>query len=91
MLNDIKKMLGINNNDFDSIINNYIESAKLDLEMIGIDKSKIMEEDELIYSSIVNYVKSCIDVDNSELYINAYNLQKDTLRHIEEYQDNGIY
>lgn len=91
MLNDIKKMLGINNNDFDSIINNYIESARLDLEMIGIDKSKIMEEDELIYSAIVNYVKSCIDVDNSELYINAYNLQKDTLRHIEEYQDNGIY
>ena len=91
MLNDIKKMLGINNSDFDSMIKNYIESARLDLEMIGIDKSKINQEDELIYSAIVSYVKSFIDVDNSELYANAYNLQKDTLRHIEEYQNNGIY
>lgn len=91
MLEDIKKMLGINNDEFDKIITNYINSAKLDLEMTGIDKSKILNDDKLVYSAIVSYVKSFIDVDNSELYANAYNSQKDKLRHMEEYQDNGIY
>ena len=85
MLEDIKKMLGINNNEFDSIIKNYIESAKKDLEMVGIDKSKFMINDKLINSAIFSYVKSFLDVDNSELYSNAYMLQKDTLRHLSEY------
>lgn len=85
MLNDIKMMQGINNNDFDIIINSYIEAAKKDLETIGIVKSKIVETDKLIYSAIVSYVKSFLDVDNSELFSNAYSLQKDALRHITEY------
>lgn len=85
MLEDIKKMQGINNTDFDVIIKNYIDSAKLDLEMVGIDKSKIVESDKLIYSAIISYVKSFIDIDNSELFASAYALQKDTLRHITYY------
>lgn len=85
MLEDIKKMQGINNTDFDVIIKNYIDSAKLDLEMVGIDKSKIVESDKLIYSAIISYVKSFIDIDNSELFSSAYALQKDTLRHITYY------
>ena len=86
MLEDIKKMQGINNTDFDDIIQNYIESAKLDLKMCGIVESKInVNSDKLIYSAIVSYVKSFIDVDNSELFANAYALQKDALRHIGEY------
>ena len=85
MLEDIKKMQGINNNDFNSIIESYIEAAKSDLEMCGIVKSKIDESDKLIYSAIVSYVKSFVDVDNSELFANDYALQKDALRHIQEY------
>lgn len=85
MLADIKKIAGINNEEFDSIIQNYIESAKLDLEMVGIDESNIDENDKLIYSAIVSYVMSFIDVDNSELYANAYTLQKDALRHYQKY------
>ena len=90
MLDDIKKMQGINNNEFDNIIQNYIGSAKKDLEMIGIDKSKIVENDKLIYSAIISYVKSNIDVDNSELFANAYSLQKDALRHM-DYYTNGVH
>lgn len=85
MLEDIKKIGGINTNDFDSIIETYIESAKSDLVMSGIAKSKVKDYDPLIYSAIVSYVKSLIDVDNAELYRNAYSLQKDELRHHVEY------
>ena len=85
MLEDIKKMLGINNTDFDIIIKFYINSAKEDLVMTGIAESKVIEQNPLIYSAIVSYVKSFIDVDNAELYRNAYALQKDALRHHIEY------
>lgn len=86
MLTDIKKINGICNNDFDIIIQNYIESAKLDLEMVGIDKSNIREDDKLIYSAIVSYVQSFIDLPNAELYQNTYALQKDALRHYHSYK-----
>lgn len=86
MLEDIKKMQGINHNDFDDIIQKYIDSAKMDLQMCGIEKSKISISDNLIYSAIVSYVKSFIDTDNSELFANSYALQKDVLRHISEYK-----
>ncbi len=85
MLEDIKKTLGINNDDFNVIIKNYIKSAFKDLEMAGIAKSKIKEYDPLIYSATISYVKSLIDIDNAELYKNAYELQKDSLRHHIEY------
>ena len=85
MLEDIKKMLGINNNDFDMIIKSYISSAKEDLVMTGIAESKVIEQNPLIYSAIISYVKSYIDVENAELYRNAYALQKDELRHHVEY------
>lgn len=86
MLADIKKLCGINNTDFDSIINMQIESAKADLKACGIAPAKITESDALIYSAIATYVKAFIDVSNSELYKNAYNLQKDAIRHYEEYR-----
>jgi len=87
MLNDIKKINGIYNDEFDSIIESYIQSAKKDLESVGISKSKIMELDALIKPAIISYVQSFIDIDNSELHLNSYALQKDAIRHMEEYQD----
>lgn len=86
MLADIKKLCGINNTDFDSIINMQIESAKADLKACGIAPGKINDSDPLIYSAISTYVKGFIDVENSELYKNAYDLQKDALRHYKEYR-----
>lgn len=83
---DIKRMQGINNEDFDGIINNFINSAKQDLAMVGIAKFKIDEEDPLIYSAIISYVLSHIDTSNSELYSNSYLMQKDALRHMGDYQ-----
>lgn len=85
MLEDIKKALGLNNSEFDSIINNYIDAAKMDLEAAGILKGKIVDTDNLIYSAIFCFVQSKFDIDNSEMFLNSYNLQKDCLRHNTNY------
>lgn len=85
MLADIKKIMGFNNTQFDSIINMYIKSAKADLKQIGIVGYKVKESDPLIYSAIVSYVLSLLDIPNAELYANAYALQKDELRHFSDY------
>jgi len=85
MLEDLRKTLGFNNNEYDNIINSYIEAAKLDLEMAGISKSKIVETDKLIYSAIMTYVKSNFDIENAEMFADSYLLQKDQLRHYPSY------
>ncbi len=93
MLDEIKKIQGINHNEFDSMIDTWIESAKLDLKSIGIDDAKIDKQDSLINTAIITYVLSLIDVSNAELYANSYALQKDALRHTKEYMKdtgNGI-
>lgn len=85
MLEDLKKVLGFNNDEFDDLITNYIETAKMDLEMAGISKSKIIEEDKLIYSAIITFVKSKFDIENSEMFTDSYLLQKEHLRHYSDY------
>lgn len=87
MLEEIKKIQGISHNDFDTIIQNYIESAKLDLKAIGIADFKVNKEESLIKTAIFTYVLSFLDLNNSEMYSNSYNLQKDVLRHLSEYQE----
>ena len=79
MLEEIKKIQGINHEDFDSIITGYINSGIADLKAIGIVEEKVNESDPLIHTAIFTYVLSFLDV-------NSYNLQKDYLRHLKEYQ-----
>lgn len=88
MLEEIKKIQGINHNDFDSMINTWIESAKLDLKSIGIVDTLVNTPDSLVQTAIITYVLSFLDVTNAELYASSYALQKDVLRHYTEY--NGI-
>lgn len=83
MLEDVKKIMGINNNEFDEIIDTYILSGKYDLKMAGI--VEVSDDDPLIYSALVSYVLSLLDTANAELYSNAYLMQKDQLRHYGEY------
>lgn len=88
MLNEIKKIQGINHNEFDSMITTWIESAKLDLKSIGIVDTLVNTPDSLVQTAIITYVLSFLDVTNAELYASSYALQKDVLRHYTEY--NGI-
>lgn len=90
MLEDIKKIQGINHNEFDNIITTQINAAKLDLISIGIVDTKVNTPDDLIKSIIYNYVLSFLDVNRSEMYMNAYILQKDYIRRLEEYTTQTI-
>ena len=85
MLEEIKKIQGINHNDFNSTINMWIEAAKLDLKSVGIVDTLVDNPDSLIKSAIITYVLSFLDVGNSELYANSYISQKDSLRHTNSY------
>lgn len=90
MLEEIKKIQGINHNDFDTMINTWIESAKLDLKGIGIVNTLIEEPNSLVKNAIITYTLSFLDVTNSELYDKSYQLQKDVLRHTSEYIVPGL-
>lgn len=90
MLDEIKKIQGINHTEFDSIITNYIDSAKADLKGIGIVDTLIKNNSSLIHTAIITYVLSLLDVDNSKMYIESYNHQKDVLRHTSEYIVEGL-
>ena len=85
LVEEIKKIQGINHNEFDSMINTWIESAKLDLESIGIVSTLVNDPDSLVQTAIITYVLSFIDVPNSEMYAKSYSIQKDVLRHLTEY------
>lgn len=85
MLEEIKKIQGINHSDFDSMITTWIEAAELDLKGIGIVDTLVSNPNSLVKNAIITYVLSFLDVVNSELYASSYALQKDVLRHTKEY------
>lgn len=83
MLEDIKKIQGINHCEFDDMINTWIESAKQDLINIGILEELVSDAtNPLIKTTIIQFVLSQLDLTNSELYSNSYTLLKDTLRRV---------
>lgn len=87
MLDEIKKIQGINHTDFDTMITTWIESAKLDLKSIGIVSTLVDDPDSLLKTAIITYVLSFIDVVNAEMYAKSYSIQKDVLRHLAEYRE----
>jgi len=90
MLEEIKKIQGINHDEFDSMITTWIEAAELDLKSIGIVDTLIDNPNSLIKTAIITYVLSFLDVNNAILYSNSYAIQKDVLRHTKEYIESGI-
>lgn len=91
MLEQIKKIQGINHTDFDSTIAMWINAGEQELINIGIKKQLVIgETDSLINSTVICFVLSQLDVVNSEMYANSYALMKDTLRHVLEYMENGV-
>ena len=91
MLEEVKKIQGINHNEFDTMINTWIEASKQDLINIGVKQTLVSDAtDPLIQTTIIQFVLSQLDVTNSELYSNSYVLLKDTLRRVEAYIEDGI-
>lgn len=89
MLEEIKKIQGINHNDFDNTIQMWINAAKLDLKSIGIVDTLVDTPDDIVKTAIITYVLSQLDVVNANLYSNSYSLQKDCLRHYGGYIGTG--
>ena len=87
MLEKIKKIQGINHNEFDETIQMWINAGKLDLKSIGIVDTLVDKSDDLIQTAIITYVLSFIDTVNSEMYSKSYALQKDVLRHLTKYTE----
>lgn len=90
MLDEIKKIQGINHNEFDTMINTWIEAAELDLKSIGIVNNLVNNPNSLVKTAIITYVLSFIDPDNADMYASSYALQKDVLRHTTEYITEGL-
>lgn len=90
MLDEIKKIQGINHTEFDTTINMWISAGKQELINIGIKQSLLGEliTDSLIKTTIIEFVLSKLDVVNAELYANSYSLLKDTLRHVSSYMED---
>lgn len=88
MLEKIKKIQGINHNQFDETIQMWINAGKLDLKSIGIVDTLVDKSDELIQTAIITYVLSFIDTVNSEMYSRSYALQKDVLRRLAKYTED---
>lgn len=93
MLDKIKKIQGINHNDFDDMINTWISAGRQDLINIGILESLVNEENPytevnpLIETAIIQFVLSQLDVVNAEMYASSYALIKDTLRHVSSFYE----
>ena len=85
LVEEVKKIQGINHTDFDSMITTWVQAAKIDLKSIGIVSTFVDSDDSLIVTAIITYVLSFIDVVNSEMYAKSYSIQKDVLRHLTEY------
>lgn len=91
MLEEVKKIQGINHCEFDNMINTWIDASKKDLINIGVKQNLVNEAtDSLIRTTIIQFVLSQLDVTNSELYSNSYVLLKDTIRRVGAYMQDGV-
>lgn len=81
MLGKVKLSLRINNNAYDSEINDLIRSCKKDLELAGIASSKILVSDDMIVQAIIAYCKAYFGYDNpdAERYVRIYESIKTSL------------
>ena len=81
LLDDVKSELRVSGTDFDTETQGLIDSAKIEMESKGLDKSLIVETDPLVKQCIVLYCKSNFGWDNPEAdrFQSRYDM---TLRHM---------
>lgn len=92
LIDDVKQTLRIKTTALDTEVNDIINSAKADLVLSGILKSKTEEDvingyDSLIKRAIIFYAKANFGLDNadSEKYQQAYESLKTYLTLSQEY------
>ena len=74
MLDKIKLILKIDDNIQDMDIQETIEAAEADLQLCGVDKSRIVDTNPLILRAIKTYCKAEYSTDEKEStrYMNSY-------------------
>lgn len=91
LLDDVKQVLRISNNKFDTEITDLIQSASTDLHISGVDGVCAFspEEDTLIKRAVILYCKANFGLDNveSEKYQKSYDALKIHLALAFEYRD----
>ncbi len=91
MLNDLKKVLRINNTAFDDEIQDLINASIQDLKLSGVLPAKADDDtDPLIRRAISTYVKAHFGWDNPdfEKLVEAYNMLKMHITLSEEYTES---
>lgn len=83
MTEEIKKILGITNSDFDNTINLMIEAGIEDLTSVGIAYNS---SNPLMKIAVQTYVKAHFDEENREKLTEAYEVQKDNIRKKQAYR-----
>lgn len=86
LLNKIKLRLRIIDDDFDDEINDLIEAAIIELNMVGVNKKDFIN-DPLVINAISLYCKAYFGVANpdSERYIESFNSMRIHLTLVSNY------
>lgn len=92
MLEELKKILGLNNTEYDSIIEGFVKSCQADLVSVGIATSLVdsldgENPDPLIKIAAITYVKANFDEEAREALGASYDLQKENMRRKAAYQE----
>lgn len=82
-IEEAKKLLGLNNNEFDNTIFGLIEAAKADLKSVGIAASLIEGDDPFIVGTIAAYVRGNFDGDS--VWLAIYDNRKADMKLKEQY------
>ena len=66
MLDSVKMSLRISNTAYDIEVQNLIDAAKMDMELVGIVTTSIVDTDILIKRAIITYVKANFGLNNPD-------------------------
>lgn len=91
LIDDVKKVLRVTVNNFDTEITDLIDAAKADLELSGVLAAKITDGDKLIKRALMTYVKAHFGYDNpdADKLKSAYDMLKAHLTLSAEYTEAG--
>lgn len=87
MLENIKLSLRITNNLFNDELLDLISTCKKDMERVGINKDRIIDNDPLIKRTIILFCKAEFGMDNKYYtkYKKAYEELRDSISLAEDY------
>ncbi len=92
LIDDVKKVLRVTVNNFDTEITDLIDAAKADLKLSGVLSEKVTDSDTLIKRAVTTYVKANFGYDNpdADRLKAAYDMLKAHLTLSAEYTEASV-